>query len=84
METPAEPKREIKQEVAAINERVELMRKNQEVEGLQAEVRDLEEKIETLKIKRQEDKNKLKDFEKVKIQFQGVSLFTHNKLCKSP
>uniref|UniRef100_K1RBG2 Dynactin subunit 1 n=1 Tax=Magallana gigas TaxID=29159 RepID=K1RBG2_MAGGI len=44
----------------------------QEMEGLRAEIRDLNEKLETLKIKRAEDKVKLKEFEKAKIQLQQV------------
>lgn len=45
----------------------------QEMEGLKAEIKDLNEKLETLKIKRGDDKTKLKEFEKVKIQLQQVS-----------
>lgn len=44
----------------------------QEMEGLHAEIRDLNEKLETLKIKRAEDKVKLKEFEKAKIQLQQL------------
>ena len=44
----------------------------QEVENLKAEVRDLQEKLDTLKVKRSEDKAKLKEYEKVKIQMQQV------------
>uniref|UniRef100_A0A8C3URF6 Dynactin subunit 1 n=1 Tax=Catharus ustulatus TaxID=91951 RepID=A0A8C3URF6_CATUS len=43
-----------------------------EEENLRAQVRDLEEKLETLKIKRNEDKAKLKDLEKYKIQLEQV------------
>ncbi|VDI73034.1 dynactin 1 [Mytilus galloprovincialis] len=44
----------------------------QEMEGLKAEIKDLNEKLETLKIKRGDDKTKLKEFEKVKIQLQQL------------
>uniref|UniRef100_A0A803W0H2 Dynactin subunit 1 n=1 Tax=Ficedula albicollis TaxID=59894 RepID=A0A803W0H2_FICAL len=44
----------------------------QEEENLRAQVRDLEEKLETLKIKRNEDKAKLKELEKYKIQLEQV------------
>ncbi|CAC5389287.1 DCTN1 [Mytilus coruscus] len=44
----------------------------QEIEGLKAEIKDLNEKLETLKIKRGDDKTKLKEFEKVKIQLQQL------------
>ncbi|XP_057225353.1 dynactin subunit 1 [Malurus melanocephalus] len=43
-----------------------------EEENLRAQVRDLEEKLETLKIKRNEDKAKLKELEKYKIQLEQV------------
>lgn len=44
----------------------------QEEEGLRAQVRDLEEKLETLRLKRAEDKAKLKELEKYKIQLEQV------------
>ena len=37
-------------------------------------VRDLEEKLETLRLKRSDDKNKMKEFEKLKIQIQQVCI----------
>uniref|UniRef100_A0A7M4EFS4 Dynactin subunit 1 n=1 Tax=Crocodylus porosus TaxID=8502 RepID=A0A7M4EFS4_CROPO len=43
-----------------------------EEENLRGQVRDLEEKLETLKIKRNEDKAKLKELEKYKIQLEQV------------
>lgn len=48
------------------------IQQQQEIEGLKAEIKDLNEKLETLRIKRSEDKTKLKEFEKVKIQLQQV------------
>ena len=50
------------------------IQQQQEIEGLKAEIKDLNEKLETLKIKRAEDKAKLKEFEKTKIQLQQVFL----------
>ncbi|XP_047242264.1 dynactin subunit 1-like isoform X6 [Girardinichthys multiradiatus] len=44
----------------------------QEEESLRAQVKDLEEKLETLKIKRTEDKAKLKELEKHKIQLEQL------------
>lgn len=44
----------------------------QEEESLRGQVRDLEEKLETLKMKRNEDKAKLKELEKYKIQLEQV------------
>lgn len=39
---------------------------------MRAQVRDLEEKLETLRLKRAEDKAKLKELEKHKIQLEQV------------
>uniref|UniRef100_A0A3P8XWK9 Dynactin subunit 1 n=2 Tax=Esox lucius TaxID=8010 RepID=A0A3P8XWK9_ESOLU len=44
----------------------------QEEESLRVQVKDLEEKLETLKIKRAEDKVKLKELEKHKIQLEQL------------
>ena len=48
------------------------LQQQQEIEGLKAEIVDLNEKLDTLKIKRAEDKGKLKESEKMKIQLQQV------------
>ncbi|XP_062852078.1 dynactin subunit 1 isoform X2 [Trichomycterus rosablanca] len=45
---------------------------SKEEEALQAQVKDLEEKLETLRIKRAEDKAKLKEMEKYKIQLEQL------------
>ncbi|XP_063042808.1 dynactin subunit 1a [Engraulis encrasicolus] len=45
---------------------------SKEEEALRAQVKDLEEKLETLKVKRQEDKAKLKELEKHKIQLEQL------------
>ena len=61
------------------------IQQQQEIEGLKAEIKDLNEKLETLKIKRAEDKAKLKEFEKTKIQLQQVYhcniIISRNNLC---
>lgn len=44
----------------------------QEEEALRGQVKDLEEKLETLKMKRTEDKAKLKELEKHKIQLEQL------------
>ncbi|XP_077157498.1 dynactin subunit 1 isoform X3 [Paroedura picta] len=49
-----------------------LLSPTKEEENLRAQVRDLEEKLETLKMKRTEDKAKLKELEKYKIQLEQV------------
>ncbi|KAK3741300.1 hypothetical protein RRG08_034345 [Elysia crispata] len=56
----------------SIDERLTNVQQQQEIEGLQVEVKDLNEKLDTLKIKRNEDKAKLKEFEKTKIQLQQL------------
>lgn len=38
-------------------------------------MKDLNEKLDTIKAKRQEDRNKLKEFEKMKIMFEQVFLY---------
>ncbi|KAL4231416.1 Dynactin subunit 1 [Mactra antiquata] len=48
------------------------LQQQQEIEGLKAEVKDLNEKLDTLKVKRSEDKTRLKEFEKAKIQMQQL------------
>ena len=46
----------------------------QEISNLRTELKDMDEKLETLKIKRGEDKVKLKELQKLKIQMQQVRL----------
>ena len=59
--------------MASIDERLTNVQQQQEIDGLKEEVKDLNEKLDTLKIKRAEDKAKLKEFDKAKIQMQQVS-----------
>ncbi len=60
----------------SMSEKMLGLAQQQEMEGLKAEIKDLEEKLETIKVKRAEDKAKLKEFEKVKIQLQQVCAFS--------
>ncbi|KAK6174365.1 hypothetical protein SNE40_017658 [Patella caerulea] len=53
------------------------LQQTQEIEGLKAEIKDLNEKLETLKIKRGEDRAKLKDADKLKIQLQQLQEYKH-------
>ncbi|XP_056005085.1 dynactin subunit 1-like isoform X4 [Ostrea edulis] len=57
---------------AGSEDKLSNLQTQQEMEGLKAEIKDLNEKLETLKIKRAEDKTKLKEFEKAKIQLQQL------------
>ena len=48
---------------------------SREVDALKNKVKDLEEKLETIMLKRAEDRNKLKEYEKCKIQLQQLLEF---------
>ena len=63
---------ELKRMSASMEGSLTNIQQQQEMEGLKAEIKDLNEKLETLRIKRAEDKTKLKEFEKVKIQLQQL------------
>ena len=58
----------------SINAQIESLHQQQELDGLRAEVKDLQEKLDTLKVKRAQDGAKLKEFEKTKLQLQQVIL----------
>ncbi|KAL3046591.1 hypothetical protein OYC64_004556 [Pagothenia borchgrevinki] len=58
--------------VPATPSKVEPVISKQEEESMRAQVKDLEEKLETLKMKRTEDKAKLKELEKHKIQLEQL------------
>ncbi|XP_041820999.1 dynactin subunit 1-like isoform X1 [Chelmon rostratus] len=58
--------------VQATPSKVEPAISKQEEESLRAQVKDLDEKLETLKMKRTEDKAKLKELEKHKIQLEQL------------
>ncbi|XP_024916104.1 dynactin subunit 1 [Cynoglossus semilaevis] len=57
---------------APVPSKEEVTMETQEEEALQAQVKDLEEKLETLRMKRMEDKVKLKELEKHKIQLEQL------------
>ncbi|KAL8613299.1 hypothetical protein ACOMHN_052539 [Nucella lapillus] len=56
----------------SIDDKLAAVHQQQENEGLQAEIKDLKEKLETLMMKRAEDKARLKETEKMKIQLQQL------------
>uniref|UniRef100_A0A8C5H8N1 Dynactin subunit 1 n=2 Tax=Gouania willdenowi TaxID=441366 RepID=A0A8C5H8N1_GOUWI len=58
--------------VPATPSKVDPLIAKQEEETMRAQVKDLEEKLETLKMKRTEDKAKLKELEKHKIQLEQL------------
>ena len=65
-----------------------------ETASFKNQIKDLTEKLETLKLKRSEDREKLREFDKLKLQiqqvilifincFSNVILFKNNLSCKS-
>lgn len=87
-EVPQSPKTSVAQQVARIKQDMdrsmslgivknsdvllEGLSEGAQVEYLRSEVKDYSEKLETLRLKRQEDKQKLIDYEKCKIQLQQL------------
>ncbi|XP_054913359.1 dynactin subunit 1 isoform X3 [Poeciliopsis prolifica] len=57
---------------APVPSKEEVVMETEEEEALRAQVKDLDEKLETLKMKRTEDKAKLKELEKHKIQLEQL------------
>lgn len=58
-----------------VEEKLTHLQLMQENENLKAQVRDLNEKVETLRVKRIQDKEKMKDFEKTKLQLEQLLEF---------
>lgn len=58
---------------AGIEEKLSHLQIQQELDNRELQIRDLGEKLETLKIKRQEDKEKLKDYDKLNIQVNSIN-----------
>ena len=59
----------------AVSASLEVLQLRQENDALKNDVQDRDEKLDTLKLKRQEDKNKLKDMEKLKIQLEELQRY---------
>ena len=58
--------------------------KDKEIANLRSQNKDLNEKLETLKIKRGEDREKLREYEKNKIQIQQVNYkYLRRNFCYS-
>ena len=58
-----------------MEEKVAHLQKQQELNAAKEESDDLKEKLETLKIKRAKDLEKLKEFEKMRIQYDQLVEF---------
>ncbi|XP_063907732.1 dynactin subunit 1 isoform X2 [Zophobas morio] len=61
--------------ITSVEEKINMIQLQQEMENRNQQIRDLNEKLDTLKIKRQEDKEKLKEFDKLKIQLEQLIEF---------
>ncbi|XP_049823261.1 dynactin subunit 1 isoform X2 [Aethina tumida] len=61
--------------LTSVEEKINNMQLQQEIENRQQQIKDLTEKLESLKLRRQEDKDKLKDFDKLKIQLEQLIEF---------
>ncbi|XP_076758438.1 dynactin subunit 1 isoform X1 [Xylocopa sonorina] len=58
-----------------VEEKLSHLQLQQENENLKSQVRDLTEKVETLRVKRMQDKERMKDFEKTKLQLDQLIEF---------
>ncbi|XP_033327660.1 dynactin subunit 1 isoform X2 [Megalopta genalis] len=58
-----------------VEEKLTHLQLQQENENLKSQVRDLTEKVETLRVKRMQDKERMKDFEKTKLQLDQLVEF---------
>ncbi|XP_012339738.1 dynactin subunit 1 isoform X1 [Apis florea] len=58
-----------------VEEKLSHLQLQQENENLKSQVRDLTEKVETLRVKRMQDKERIKDFEKTKLQVDQLIEF---------
>lgn len=61
--------------VTSVEDKISNMQHQIELENLRAQVKDLQEKLETLKLKRHEDREKLKEYDKTKIQLEQLLEF---------
>ncbi|MPC94619.1 Dynactin subunit 1 [Portunus trituberculatus] len=58
-----------------LEDKVAALQAQQEMENLRGEIQDLNEKLETLRVKRAQDKEKLKEGEKMKLQVEQLLEF---------
>lgn len=61
--------------ITSVEEKLIHLQYTQELDNRNQQIKDLTEKLETLKIKRQEDKEKMKDYDKLKIQLDQLLEF---------
>lgn len=60
---------------SSTEEKIHVLQMQQENEELKNQVRDLSEKLETIKIRRADDKERLRDFDKMKTQYDQLQEF---------
>jgi dynactin 1 len=60
---------------AGVEEKINAMQQQQEIEELRGQVRDLSEKLETLRQRRAEDKERYREFDKMKMQYEQLQEF---------
>ncbi|XP_046383586.1 dynactin subunit 1 isoform X2 [Ischnura elegans] len=60
---------------ATMEERLASLQLQRELESARAEITDLQEKLETLKVKRMQDKERLKDYDKTRLQLEHMMEF---------
>lgn len=61
--------------IQSVDEKINNLQLQTEIENRTQQIRDLTEKLETFKLKRQEDKEKLKDYDKLRIQLEQLIEF---------
>ncbi|KRT81438.1 hypothetical protein AMK59_5748 [Oryctes borbonicus] len=61
--------------ITSMEEKISNLQLQQEIENRNQQIKDLTEKLDTLKVKRQEDKERLKDYDKLKIQLEQLIEF---------
>lgn len=59
----------------SVEEKINLLQLQQENDDLRNQVRDLSEKLETLKQRRNEDKERFREYDKMKTQFEQMQEF---------
>src|SRR5690349_13525974 len=60
---------------SSTEDKIHMLQTQQENEDLKNQVRDLSEKLETLKVRRSEDKERMRDFDKMKTQYDQLQEF---------
>ncbi|XP_049883167.1 dynactin subunit 1 isoform X4 [Pectinophora gossypiella] len=63
------------QPAPSVEDKLANLQAQQEITQLKSEVEDLKEKLETIKVRRAEDREKLKEFERVKLQLEQANEF---------